>query len=87
MNSVKGKVRNGVIYPDEPINGHEGQSVIVTFVDEPVGRGKDTIQTANEDDWEVLARLADENTVESDIKDLAHNLDHYLYHAPKREES
>ncbi|MEH1888389.1 MAG: hypothetical protein V7K92_02640 [Nostoc sp.] len=34
MLSVKGTFQNGVVYPNEPIEGHEGQSVIIVFVEE-----------------------------------------------------
>lgn len=36
MSSVKGTFQNGVARPLEPVSeAHEGQAVIITFVDEP----------------------------------------------------
>jgi hypothetical protein len=33
MRSVKAKFHNGVATPAEPIEGHEGESVIITFLE------------------------------------------------------
>ena len=35
MLSVKGKFKNGVAQPSEPIEGHDGQAVIITFLGAP----------------------------------------------------
>jgi predicted DNA-binding antitoxin AbrB/MazE fold protein len=34
MLSVKGRFQNGVVHPNEPIEGREGESVIIVFVEE-----------------------------------------------------
>lgn len=34
MVSVKGTYRNGVVHPDEPVEGHDGQAVLITFLEE-----------------------------------------------------
>ncbi|MBP7960420.1 MAG: hypothetical protein KBG20_15630 [Caldilineaceae bacterium] len=33
MYKVKGLFRNGVAFPEQPINGWDGEQVIITFVD------------------------------------------------------
>lgn len=79
MLEVKGKVHNGAILPLEPISdSYEGREVIITLVDE---------QTANEEsDWDRLFATIEENQIDADITDLAHQHDHYLYGTPKRED-
>ena len=76
MLSVKGMFQNGVAQPTEPVEGHDGQPVIITFVDEnttslplPVdGRG-----------WKTMVKLVETCAIETGISDLAHQHDHYLY--------
>ena len=82
MLSVKGTFQNGVVHPNEPIEGHEGQSVIIVFVEE-----NRTLQpaTPEDSDWDKLRQLIKNCAVDTDIGDLAHQHDHYLYGMPKRE--
>jgi hypothetical protein len=82
MLSVKGTFQNGVVHPNEPIEGHEGQSVIIVFVEE-----NHTPQptTPEDSDWDKLRQLIKNCAVDTDIGDLAHQYDHYLYGMPKRE--
>jgi hypothetical protein len=83
MLSVKGLFHNGVAQPDEPIEGYEGQPVIITFLEEdtapsPVLKKEDAA-------WDELVQLIEECGVETGISDLAHQHDHYLYGKAKRE--
>ncbi|MBN3880533.1 MULTISPECIES: hypothetical protein [unclassified Nostoc] len=82
MLSVKGTFQNGVVHPNEPIEGHEGQSVIIVFVEE-----NRTPQPATPEgsDWDKLRQLIKNCAVDTDISDLAQQHDHYLYGMPKRE--
>ncbi|MEI1376730.1 hypothetical protein PQG02_13195 [Nostoc sp. UHCC 0926] len=82
MLSVKGTFQNGVVHPNKPIEGHEGQSVIIVFVEE-----NHTPQsvTPEDSDWDKLRQLIKNCAVDTDIGDLAHQHDHKLYGMPKRE--
>ena len=82
MLSVKGTFQNGVVHPNEPIEGHEGQSVIIVFVEE--NRTPEPA-TPEDSDWDKLRQLIKNCVVDTDIDDLAHQHDHYLYGMPKRE--
>lgn len=79
MLEVKGKVHNGAVFPLEPLgDSYEGREVIIKLADE---------QTINEEsDWERLFKAIEENQIDADITDLAHQHDHYLYGTPKRED-
>lgn len=79
MLEVKGKVKNGAVLPLEPIDdSYEGKEVIITLVDEP--------ESENQSDWDRLFAAIEENQIDADITDLAHQHDHYLYGTPKRED-
>lgn len=80
MLSVKGKFKNGVAQPSEPIEGHDGQAVIITFL----GENSDSLPI-EDSDWNALAQLLQDCAVETGIKDLAQEHDHYLYGKPKQE--
>ncbi|MBW4424833.1 MAG: hypothetical protein KME50_10355 [Nostoc desertorum CM1-VF14] len=82
MLSVKGTFQNGVVHPNEPIEGHEGQSVIIVFVEE--NRTPEPAMP-EDSDWDKLRQLIKNCAVDTDIDDLAHQHDHYLYGMPKRE--
>ena len=77
MRSVKGKFQNGVATPAEPVEGHEGESVIITFLDEE--------RTTDDSGWQALAQLVEDCAVETGISDLAQQHDHYLYGKTKQE--
>jgi predicted DNA-binding antitoxin AbrB/MazE fold protein len=83
MLSIKGTFQNGVIHPTEPIEGREGQSVIIVFVDDD-----QTPQASPKEnsDWDKLRQLIKDSQVDTGIDDLAHQHDHYLYKTSKREE-
>ncbi len=79
MLTVKGKVQNGAILPLEPIgDSHEGKEVTITIADEP--------ESENQIGWNRLLAVIEENQIDADITDLAHQHDHYLYGKPKRED-
>lgn len=79
MLTIKGKVQNGAVLPLEPISdSYEGKEVIITLVDE---QPRD-----EESDWQKLFAAIEENQIDADITDLAHQHDHYLYGKPKRED-
>ncbi|QMS88431.1 hypothetical protein HUN01_12805 [Nostoc edaphicum CCNP1411] len=82
MLSVKGTFQNGVVHPNEPIEGHEGQSVIIVFVEE---NRTPQPATPEDSDWDKLRQLIKNCAVDTDISDLAQQHDHYLYGMPKRE--
>jgi len=79
MLTVKGKVQNGAILPLEPISdSYEGKEVTITLADEP--------ESENQDGWKRLLAVIEENQIDTDVTDLAHQHDHYLYGKPKRED-
>ncbi|MEH1907924.1 MAG: hypothetical protein V7L05_15635 [Nostoc sp.] len=73
MLSVKGTFQNGVVHPNEPIEGHEGQSVIIVFVEENRIPGP---ATPEDSDWDKLRQLIKNCAVDTDIGDLAHQHHH-----------
>lgn len=81
MVSIKGIIKNGLVEPIEPIEGHEGQEVTISFVKEDLESEKIMTHT----DWEQLNQFLDENQIDTGIEDLAHQHDHYLYGTPKKE--
>lgn len=79
MLTVKGKIENGKVLALEPISdSYEGKEAIITIADDP--------ELENQSDWEKLFAAIEENQIDADITDLAHNHDHYLYGTPKRED-
>ncbi len=79
MLEVKGKVHNGAILPLEPISeSYEGKEVVITLPDES--------ESENQIGWKRLMAVIEENQIDADITDLAHQHDHYLYGTPKRED-
>lgn len=81
MISVKGTIKNGVALPLEPVKEtDEGRSVIITFVDEEVQKGK----TKSSNGAVSLLDLIDSFQVDTGITDLASEHDHYLYGTRKK---
>ncbi len=72
MLSVKGVFQNGVVRPIRPVEASDGQSVIITFLDEDI---TDSWLSADESAWDALAQLVEECAVETGITDLAHQHD------------
>jgi len=81
MISVKGKFKNGVALPLEPIEkSHEGRSVIITFLDEQTKE----VLSEKTNGAKSLEDLIAECAVDTGIADLAEQHDHYLYGKPKK---
>ena len=80
MLSVKGIFRKGTAFPTEKVDGRENQQVIITFLKD------DETGVDEEGDWDDLIQLVEASIVETGIEDLAHQHDHYLYGAPKKDE-
>jgi len=79
MLEVKGKVHNGAVVPLEPISdSYEGKEVTITLDEES--------ESENQSGWKRLMEIIEENQIDADITDLAHQHDHYLYGTPKRED-
>ncbi len=81
MLAVKGVFEQGRARPIQTIQGHEGQSVIITFLEEPAAMPTAS-QDETEDAWRALSRLVESCAVDTDIADLAHRHDFYLHHSP-----
>jgi len=82
MLSVKGIFTKGTARPLDPLEGREGQAVIITFLEEELPEGYPLREEAA---WSTLTSLVQECAVETGIDDLAHQHDHYLYDTPKRD--
>lgn len=78
MLSIKGTFQDGVVRFDEPVEAREGQSVIITFLD-------DESDSMSHPAWDDLAEWVKSCQVKTGVGDLAHQHDHYLYSTPKRE--
>lgn len=79
MISVKGKFKNGVALPLEPVSpSDEGRSVIITFLEE------ETKEPPAENGDISLEDLISDCEVDTGIADLASQHDHYLYGKPKK---
>ncbi len=80
MFSIRGRFHNGSAQPLEPVEGREGQPVIITFLEDNLS------QTAvnEEAEWASLRQLLEECKIDTGIPDLAHEHDHYLYGKPKK---
>lgn len=76
MVSVKGTFHNGVVQLDEPITDREGQTVIITFVEEETGTvASDTVDADREAGWEQLMQSIEQNTMDTSTEELAHQHD------------
>lgn len=78
MLSIKGTFQDGVVRLNEPVEAREGQSAIITFLDD----GNDSMPHSA---WDDLAQLVKSCQVKTGVSDLSHQHDHYLYGTPKRE--
>jgi hypothetical protein len=80
MISVKGKIKNGVALPLEPVKEfQEGRNIIITFLDDETAEF-----TPKQTSKKSLEDLIAECTVDAGISDLAEQHDHYLYGKPKK---
>ncbi len=68
MISIKGTFQNGVAQPIEPVSGREGQTVIITFLEDETA----TPTTDDPSGWDQLMQIIDQNTIDTGIEDLAH---------------
>lgn len=84
--SVKGTFQNGVALPSEQIVNREGQTVIITFLEEET----ETVylepsDAEREAGWDRLMQLIKQCQMDIGIEDLAYQHDHYLYGKPKQD--
>ena len=87
METIRGFVRNGIVQPSSPIEGCEGRTVLITILDEwtplrgdsPDESSGAKSERARAESWNGLMNLIGENQVETGIKDLAHQHDHYVH--------
>lgn len=70
---VKGKFENGAAYPNQPIQGREGQSVVIMFVelDNNNLQPNDDISSYNRA-WDEFYKLIERCATDTGIEDLAH---------------
>jgi hypothetical protein len=81
MISVKGKIKNGVALPLEPVKeSDEGRDVMIVFFDEEY---KSNL-IGEKNGTKSLEELIKECQVDAGISDLASQHDHYLYGKPKK---
>jgi hypothetical protein len=81
MISVKGKIRNGVALPLEPVKDtDEGRSVMIIFMDDEAR----VAASKQANGSKSLEDLIADCQVDTGITDLASQHDHYLYGKPKK---
>lgn len=80
MLSVKGTFQNGVVQLNQPVAGRDGQRVLIVFLQE------ENESPIADSAWGDFAQLLKECQVNTGIRDLAHQHDHYLHGTPKRED-
>ncbi len=81
MLSVKGTFQNGIAQPTVPVEGRNGQQVVITFLEEDnISQSSFTEDQA----WDALKQLIKNCAVETWLTDLAHQHDHYLHGKPKK---
>ena len=80
MLSVEGTFQDGVVQLKQPVAGRDGQKVLIVFLQEE--NESPTADSA----WGDFAQLLKESQVNTGIRDLAHQHDHYLHGTPKRED-
>lgn len=76
--SVKGTYRNGAVDLAEIVEKQEGQTVIVTFLDQV-----SETSASEEDAWAELDDILTECQISTGIHDLAHQHAHYIHGIPK----
>ncbi len=84
MLTIKGRVKDGVVYPAEPVTSYDEEDVLITFLNEQV-QLQDAQREEVPTDWDALDRIIDANQMETGIPDLAHQHDHYIHGKPKRD--
>lgn len=86
----RGKIEKGMILALEPVGDEfEGMNVKILLEDEvdPKYDSSDAIEGRKiRDDWDQLMKTIRENQIDTDITDMAHQHDHYLYGTPKRDD-
>jgi hypothetical protein len=85
MHSIQGTFKNGIVYPNESIEEHDGESVIITFIESDQNTLSNDNSSWDSEDWEQFDQLIANCLVDSGIEDLAHQHDHYIHGTPKRE--
>lgn len=84
MLTIRGRVKDGVVYPAEPVAGYDEEDVLITFLNEQVQPSAH--ESVQETDYDALTKLINDCQMDTGIEDLAHQHDHYLHGTPKRTE-
>jgi hypothetical protein len=85
MHSIQGTIKNGIVYPNKSIEEHDGESVIITFIESDQNTLSNDNSSWDSEDWEQFDQLIANCLVDTGIEDLAHQHDHYIHGTPKRE--
>lgn len=80
MLAVEGTFQEGVVCPNKPIAGRNGQKVIIVFLQQ------ENEPPIEDSAWGDFAQLLKDCQVQTGISDLAHQHNHYLYGTPKQED-
>ena len=77
MLTIKGRLKDGVVYPNEPVAGYDQEEVLITFLNEqiPVAYARDVQET----DYDALTKLLEDCQMDTGIEDLADHDDHFLH--------
>lgn len=72
MYTVTGSFKDGVAMPDEPVQGHEGRQVLITFLDD--AEDEDDFPTLEEVVERIRASGAEEDGYTPPVESLAEKL-------------
>ena len=85
MRTVKGLFKNGIAYPNESMEEHDGESILITFVESEQPTSPTDDLSWNSEDWDQFEQLIENCTLDTGIEDLAHQHDHYIHGTPKQQ--
>ncbi len=80
MLSVEGTFQNGAVQLSQPVARQNGQKVLIVFLQE------ENEPLVADSAWNDFAQLLEDCQMSTEIRDLAHQHDHYLHGAPKRKD-
>jgi len=71
MHSIQGTFKNGIAYPNESIKEHDGESVIITFIESAQNTTSNDNSSWDSEDWEQFDQLIANSLVDTGIEDWA----------------
>ena len=84
MITVKGKIENGKVLALEPVEEFEGREVVISVQEDSDELPWQDASGKRYGHWQEMMDAIRESMTETEITDLAHQHDYYLYGTPKR---